>query len=364
MKVWFLEGLFGPRKTLQRIRMGRYPFIVGRQEGISLVLDSPGISRQHACLEQDEQGRLLLRDMGSTNGTFLNRTQIEQPTEVHSGDIIHFAEEEFRAIADFKNTGLNLKMTQQGISDLPENLPRGGAQLHQLLLEARITAVFQPIVDPAGTSLHAYEMLGRGTHPELSESPAELFRIAESMGLEVQLSEMMRRVGLKLAQAADARGRFFINLHPREMENPIRLISDMRRVREQYPEMRLILELHEGAVADKAVLENLIEQMTRLDVQIAYDDFGVGQSRLVELADMPPAYVKIDRALIQDIHTATAARQDMVRLVVNYARERDILTIAEGVSGSLEAAFCAELGFDLMQGYHYGYPEPLMAANG
>ena len=358
VKVWFLEGLFGPRKTLQRIRLSRYPFVVGRQEGLSLVLDSPSISRQHAQLEEVD-GRLIVTDLGSTNGTFVNRNRISDQLEVSNGDIIHFGEEEFRAISDNKNTGLNLKLTQQGIGGLPENLPAGGAQLQQMLLEARVTSVFQPIIERDSGRVHAYEMLGRGLHPSLTDAPAELFRIAESLGLDIQLSELMRRIGCRLAAAADPSVCYFTNIHPREVENPMRLVGEMHRLRERYDQLKLVLELHESAVADRSLLEDLRARMNELDIRIAYDDFGAGQARLMELAEVPPDYVKIDRALIQNIHDASPARQEMVRMVVRYARDRNIRTIAEGVSGQAEAAYCGELGFELMQGYHFGRPAAL-----
>lgn len=356
MKIWYLEGLLGSRKTIQRIRLGHFPFVVGRQESLSLVLDSGGISRQHAKLEEGSDGRLYLEDLGSTNGTFLNRERIEGRTEVTSGDIIHFAEEEFRAVSEEKSTRVNLKMTRQGIEKLSENMPSGAKELQQTLLDGMVSAVFQPIVSPTGDELYAYEILGRGTHQSLDHAPSHLFRIAESLGVEIQLSELMRRVGFDLAYQALPNGRFFTNIHPRELEMPTRLMADMETIVEKYPELKPVLEVHEAAVADRSLLEDLRERLTRLNIKLAYDDFGVGQSRLVELAEVPPDYVKLDMSLIRDIHTASDARQKMVRMIVDYARERDIVTIAEGVSKPDEAKFCRDLGFDLMQGYHFGYP--------
>ena len=337
--------------------MTGFPFVVGRQEGLSLVLDSAGMSRQHAQLEEIG-GALYLEDLDSTNGTFLNGKRITGPVEVGSGDIIHFAEEEFRAISEEKSTVSNSKMTRQGISTLSENLPRGASQLQQTLLEGMVSAVFQPIVDRDG-EVFAYEMLGRGTHSELDEAPAGLFRIAESLGVEVQLSELMRRVGFDLAHSGDPHGRYFANIHPREIENLDRLFAEMEEIVIRYPDIKPVLEIHEAAVADRRLLDNMRARLNEMKIQLAYDDFGAGQSRLVELAEVPPDYVKLDMSLIRDIHIATDARQKMVQMIVDYARERHILTLAEGISKRGEADFCSELGFDYMQGYYYGRPNRL-----
>ncbi|MDX1571344.1 MAG: EAL domain-containing protein [Xanthomonadales bacterium] len=361
MKIWYLEGMIGSRKTLQRIRLTGFPFVVGRQEGLSLVLDSAGMSRQHAQLEE-AAGTLYLKDLGSTNGTFLNGKRIDGPVEVASGDIIHFAEEEFRALSEEKSDTMNSKMTRQGISTLSENLPRGASQLQQTLLEGMVSAVFQPIVDRKG-EVYAYEMLGRGTHSELDEAPAVLFRIAESLGVEVQLSELMRRVGFDLAHSGDPQGRYFANIHPREIENLDRLFGEMEEIVSRYPDVKPILEVHEAAVADRRLLENMRSRLTEMKIQLAYDDFGAGQSRLVELAEVPPDYVKLDMALIKDIHVASDARQKMVQMIVDYARERSILTLAEGISQEGEAQFCLEAGFDYLQGFYFGRPNRLTRRN-
>ena len=49
---------------------------VGKAEDNSFVIKDPEVSRYHAALMQDESGDLLLEDLDSTNGTFVNDNQI------------------------------------------------------------------------------------------------------------------------------------------------------------------------------------------------------------------------------------------------------------------------------------------------
>jgi diguanylate cyclase (GGDEF)-like protein len=60
---------------------------IGRDADCDLVVPTPGISRRHCCVEARE-GRVRVRDLGSTNGTLLNGRAIVPGTDVelHTGD--------------------------------------------------------------------------------------------------------------------------------------------------------------------------------------------------------------------------------------------------------------------------------------
>jgi len=361
MKVWYLEGFMGPQQSLQRIRINRFPFRVGRQDGLSLVLDSAGMSREHAHILADEanQDQLLLKDLDSTNGSFINSDRINGQQAIRNGDILHFADAEFRLVLEEQITGVNMRLTQQVELELPRELPRGSREFEEMLLDRQVTAVYQPIVSLADESVYAFEMLGRGTHPDISDSPGLLFRIAESMGMEVHLSELMRQIGVQMADKTDAHQRFFTNIHPAEMNDPERLIGCMETFHQEYPALELVLEIHEGAVVDRKALENIRDRMHDANIDIAYDDFGAGQSRLLALAAVPPNYVKLDMSLIKDIDTALPATRKMVQMLISFAKDHEIKVIAEGVNSDGELEFCTRHGVDLVQSYRFGRPEPL-----
>ena len=61
-------------------------FVIGRDRSCQLRLGSAQVSKQHAALEQRE-GRVYLRDLGSTNGTLVNGRQIRNlEVDLHHGD--------------------------------------------------------------------------------------------------------------------------------------------------------------------------------------------------------------------------------------------------------------------------------------
>lgn len=59
---------------------------IGRSRSNVIVLDDMLVSRRHVVLTADENG-LLLRDLGSRNGTFVNGTRVEA-THINEGDRI------------------------------------------------------------------------------------------------------------------------------------------------------------------------------------------------------------------------------------------------------------------------------------
>jgi serine/threonine-protein kinase len=65
-------------------------FLIGRSEDCSIRFDDSAVSRQHAELVLTPGGKLLLQDLGSGNGTYLEgrRLPSDEKAQVNSGDAI------------------------------------------------------------------------------------------------------------------------------------------------------------------------------------------------------------------------------------------------------------------------------------
>jgi ABC-type multidrug transport system ATPase subunit len=61
--------------------------ILGRDREAKFHLPHPLVSRQHAAI-RDRDGILVLKDLGSANGTYLNGKQLSRPAELKPGDLI------------------------------------------------------------------------------------------------------------------------------------------------------------------------------------------------------------------------------------------------------------------------------------
>jgi len=61
---------------------------IGRSDACELVLDDDFVSQTHALLSHGSDGRWVIKDLDSTNGTYVNTNRITTPTVVGVGDII------------------------------------------------------------------------------------------------------------------------------------------------------------------------------------------------------------------------------------------------------------------------------------
>src|SRR5436190_2351488 len=69
---------------------------LGRTATNTIVLESPKVSRRHALIHVQNIGELWLIDLGSSNGTFLNKGRIHHPVRLNDGDQITIGDQVFK----------------------------------------------------------------------------------------------------------------------------------------------------------------------------------------------------------------------------------------------------------------------------
>jgi hypothetical protein len=82
-----------PDASSSQLEWSKPVLTVGRDSANDLVIDHPLASRRHARLEHDDQG-YFVRDLESTNGTYVNGTKIEGARQLHNQDTIWVADVE------------------------------------------------------------------------------------------------------------------------------------------------------------------------------------------------------------------------------------------------------------------------------
>jgi EAL domain-containing protein (putative c-di-GMP-specific phosphodiesterase class I) len=188
-----------------------------------------------------------------------------------------------------------------------------------------------------------------------------MFSAAAAMEQEAELSRICRWEAVACAAGFVDPPPLFLNTHPAELADLADLYRSLVELRTKYPDKPLVLEIHEAAVTSPRVVRELRARLDDLDMRLAYDDFGAGQARLLELAEVSPDYLKFDMDLTRGISVSTFAKQHILGSLVQIARDLGIATVAEGVETAEEQEACLQLGFELGQGFYFGKPAPRLS---
>lgn len=236
---WCLVSSTNVRAAPPTVPVYVTPFLVGRRRGVHLALDYPGVSARHAEIAACGD-RLRIRDLASTNGTFVNGRRISDVTPLAEGDYLQFASIVFRL--DREIDAATSATVCEGSSDQSLAL----VQFDKLMSQGGVIPYFQPIVELASARPIGYEVLARSRLVGL-QSPGAMFTAAETLEQETALSQLCRLQGVVRAGRFAEPPPLFLNTHPRELDGLAELRRSLDQLRKQYDRWLIVLEVHEGA---------------------------------------------------------------------------------------------------------------------
>jgi diguanylate cyclase (GGDEF)-like protein/PAS domain S-box-containing protein len=221
---------------------------------------------------------------------------------------------------------------------------------------------YQPIVDASTRQIMGFEALMRWIRPGAGLiSPAQFIPMAESNGLINLLGAWaLKAACVQLRQFEEAIGRKMyvsVNVSPRQFRNDqfIGMVDEALKL-SGLDGSHLLLEITEGILmSDPEHAEALLNAIAERNVRIAIDDFGTGYSSLAYLKRFPIDALKIDRAFIKDLPLSIKDAA-ICNVVLNLARNLNLLTVAEGVENQQQLDFLSQQGCTFIQGFHTGRP--------
>ncbi len=150
---WLLSGQITQDDPIREYEIHDRRFTIGRSSQSSLCLPIGNVSKNHAEIRWDGR-QLKLRDLGSTNGTFVNGERVRGKVSIKNGDLLQFASVVFRvgrqgAITD-----------HQTVYDDNCDQALAMIQFDRLIDSGAFVPYYQPIVSLKNRQTVGYEVLG------------------------------------------------------------------------------------------------------------------------------------------------------------------------------------------------------------
>lgn len=223
----------------------------------------------------------------------------------------------------------------------------------------QIFALFQPQVDVVSRRVVAGEALARWRHPDLGVvSPLDFIALAERTALIHDIGLRMLALGWRAARrwnTADAQVGVAVNVSPVQLSSE-RLDEAVALLvgHGELPADTLTLEITEShGILDVPGVAARLERLRALGVGVSIDDFGVGYSSMERVEELPISEIKIDISMVQN---ETDAGYAALMEIAEYAHERSLRLVAEGVETEEQLARVEHLRCDRAQGWLFGEP--------
>jgi diguanylate cyclase (GGDEF)-like protein len=232
--------------------------------------------------------------------------------------------------------------------------------LREALDRNELRLAYQPKLNLAERRIDSVEALVRWNHRTRGSVPPDTFiALAEKTGNIRRLTRWVLASGIAQAQEWAARGhdvRVAVNLSARDLDDADlpRRVGDLLSLHGVSPRS-IVLELTESAVMGEPELAvRVLRGLADMGIDLAIDDFGVGQSSFAYLRRLPVREIKIDRLFTQRLAEDVGDRT-LVRSIVELGHRLGYRVTAEGVETRAAMEYLRSIGCDHAQGFYIAH---------
>lgn len=194
-------------------------------------------------------------------------------------------------------------------------------------------------------------------------SPSDFIPIAESCDLihnisEWVLKQVIEEINLSKSINYDSKinHKYFINVSSALVSPKHAFLDMVKSVFEASSDAlsRIGIELTESTVKENPeCVKRLVTGLHEMGVEIALDDFGVGQSSLSRLRDLHVDKIKIDRSFTDIKHEKSLV---ILKNLLAMAHELGVMVVVEGIESEEQLERFMGMGFLFFQGFLLGKP--------
>ena len=271
-----------------------------------------------------------------------------------------------RAMYKAKSKGRNgFYFYEEGLTRVVEAKKRLSIELRSALQNNEFVLFYQPLFLADGSMSRSLEALVRWNHPERGLlTTGDFLPMVEEEGLMDELSEWVLHAACLQAKSWLDKG-FLLE----KMAINFSLFTEQRNLYEmvgrvldttQLPPTYLELDIAESLlVGDSDELIETLEGLRKRGVGVALDNFGTGGVSLALLARLPIDLLKMDRDFVDNL---TADNDDLrlIKAIVAMASSLGLPVLAKRIETPLQREILAREGCDLLQGYLFSPPLPVV----
>jgi diguanylate cyclase (GGDEF)-like protein len=268
---------------------------------------------------------------------------------------LYHAKDEGRNNYCIYDPGLTLKASErlQIEQELRNGLTRGEFHIH-----------YQPVLDLKNSKIVGAEALLRWQHPKRGLlMPGDFIEHAEESGLILPLGEWA------ITHVCEQLARWHEQGLP-----PFKVALNFSTLQfshtESFQKLHASIQKHhlhssqlEIEITESIAMQSLettiprLEQIKKMGVRVAIDDFGIGHSSLSYLKLLPIDTIKIDKSFVE---CCTSDKYDaaIIQAIIAMARSLDIRVVAEGVETKEQLRFLKKSRCQEVQGHYISHALP------
>ena len=252
-----------------------------------------------------------------------------------------------------------------------EALARRGAENFALEADLRLAVErnelvlhYQPQVTSADGGMIGVEALLRWQHPMRGLMlPGDFIELAEESGLILSIGRWVVHAACAQLPRWAAEGlqppRCAVNVSRRQLADDSLVFDVEAAIFESgiRPE-QLEIEVTESLLMhDAEQASAVLQRLSRMGVQLAIDDFGIGHSSMAYLKRFPAQTLKIDRSFVSGL-PEDSEDAAITGAMIALGHGLGLRIVAEGVENHHQHQALTAMGCDVLQGYYFGRPMP------
>ncbi|MEZ6071705.1 MAG: FHA domain-containing protein [Pirellulales bacterium] len=347
----------------ERYPIEAVPLSIGRDPTSDIQLDFSRVSREHAVIVL-EGGSYRVRDLGSTNGTFVNGSRIDEAA-IGDGDLITVADVELvfshpspRRAADNATQVLDRETVSSSAPKQSTILEL--RRLQEIRQHELYQVAYQPVVFLNNRSTFAYMAVPpwQGSLRRRTGFPSLLGQV--ECPLAEQLRNRFRAAATEQAAKIPGDVRLILPIDATEIgtETLTTSLDSIRRLVDA--RCHLAVMIPERTAGDSPYIRDLRLRLNEMNIDVAYGGFTGGLAQVLEHKACAPDFLVLDPTLVRNL----GRRPDdcnKIRAVIDACRELNTRVIAEGLKSASEIEACVEVGCELGVGDGLGAARPVSA---